>query len=108
MRQTLPKQPGSLRKVHTLNVVDLATMQESKNKAVEFSNLYVNIAELPDASTCIATLQTHQLFTTHLNYLHPQELVKEFTAVVGQDRQLIHVSDCVELSLHHYEVCCTL
>lgn len=80
-------------------------MQESKNKAVLFSSLCVNIAELHGAS--IATLQTQQLFTTHLNYLHPQELVKEFTAVIGQDRQLIHVGDCVELSSHHYEVCCT-
>lgn len=82
-------------------------MQESKNKAVKFSSLCVNIPELPDASTCIATLQTEPLFTTHLRNLHPQELVKEFTAVVGQDRQLIHVGDCVELSSHHYEVCCT-
>lgn len=88
--------------------VEHLKMQESKNKAVQFSSLCVNIAELPDASTCIATLQTQQLFTTHLNYLHPQELVKEFTAVVGQDRQLIHVGDCVELSSHHYEVRCTM
>ena len=79
-------------------------MQESKNKAVQFSSLCVNIPELYGAS--IATLQTQQLFMTHLNFLHPHELVQEFTAVIGQDRQLINVGDYVELRSPQYKVYC--
>ena len=78
-------------------------MQESKSKGVQFCSLCVNIPELLGVS--IATLQTQQLFTTHLNFLQPHELVQEFKAVIGQDRQLIHVGDYVELC-SQYQVNC--
>ena len=80
-------------------------MQESKNQAVQFCSLCVNIPEVFGASTCIATLQTQESFTTHLN-LQRHELVKDFTAVIGQDGRLIHVGDYIELHSAQYEVSC--
>lgn len=78
-------------------------MQESKNKAVQFCNLCLNMPEQFGAS--VTTIQTQQSFTTHLNLLQPHDLVKEFTAMIGQDGQLIHVGDYVELCSPQYEVC---
>ena len=76
-------------------------MQESK-KAVQFCNLCLNLPEQFRAS--ITTIQTQLSFTTHLNLLQPDDLVKEFTAVIAQDGQLVHVGDYVQLCSPQDEV----
>lgn len=76
-------------------------MQESK-KAVQFCNLYLNLLEQFAAS--VTTIRTQLSFTTHLNLLQPDELVKEFTAVIAQDGQLVHVGDHVQLCSPQNEV----
>ena len=68
--------------------------------AAEFCNLYLNISEHFGAS--IATLQVQHSFVTQL--FQPGDLVKEFTAVIGQDGQLIHIGYYVELYSPQYEV----
>ena len=70
-------------------------MQESSKKEVQFCNLYLNLPEQFGAS--VTTIQTQLSFTTHLNLLQPDDLVKEFTAVIAQDGQLVDVGDYVQL-----------
>lgn len=44
-------------------------------------------------------------FTVHLDYLNPTDIIKEFYGVIGQDGELIHAGDYVELRSAHHEVC---
>lgn len=44
-------------------------------------------------------------FAVHFDHVQPHEAVDEFHGVIGQDGELTHKDDYVELSSHHYEVC---
>ena len=56
--------------------------------------------KMPDVNGSISDLRSD--FTIQLDHLHCDDALEEFAAVIGQDGQLIHVGDYVEII--HQEV----
>lgn len=74
---------------------------------VQFSAVKLNLPDIEDGTPCIANLQHQQpSFTFHWDHLSLDDRVQEFRAVIGQDREMVHIGDFVELSSSHYEEVC--
>ena len=74
----------------------------------------VGTVKLLDITLCLpeihevtlGDLQTQsQLFTLHLNNIHPSDIVQEFNGEIAQDGELITAGDYVQLSSDYEEVC---
>ena len=59
---------------------------------------------LPDVSLGDLQVQRPQHFTVHLDHIEPHESIEEFHGVIGQDGELVHKDDYVELTSCHYQV----
>ena len=79
-------------------------MQKIKNAAVHFCTLGLM---LPDAQgVSLGDLPFQQPpFTLHFGHIQPHDMIEEFRGVIGQDGELIHTNEYVELRSAHYEVC---
>ena len=62
---------------------------------------------LPDAQGFfLGDLQFQQPpFTLHFDHIQPDDAIGEFHGVIGQDGEIVHTGDYVELSSAHHEVC---
>ena len=68
------------------------------------SSLKLMMPDTAGVSLADLQLQRPQLFTIHLNHIEPHEPLEEFHGVIGQDGELIHKDDYVELTSCHYQV----
>lgn len=61
---------------------------------------------LPDAQgVSLRHLESQQPpFTLHFDHIQSDDVIREFLGFVGQDGELVHTGDYVELSLAHHEV----
>lgn len=56
------------------------------------------MSDAPNNSLGDLQLQQPQHFIIHLDHVQPHEPIEEFHGVIGQDGELIHKNDYVELS----------
>ena len=92
--------PGTLRKVSDalLYLCLLLVLAVQKAKVNKFSALVLNF---PDTTVCIGNLDLH-VYTACWDVCLDEE-VCEFHGVIGQDKQLIHTGDFVELTIAPYD-----
>ena len=66
-------------------------------------DLELKLAENPRAT--VGDLSSQQpSMTVHLDHLNLTDIVKQFCGVIGQNGELVHDGDFVELNSPHYEV----
>lgn len=72
-------------------------------KVIQLSALKLNLHG-ENETLCVGNLQHQQpSLSTHWDYLSFDDRVQEFHAVIGEDREMVHIGDFVELSSSHYE-----
>ena len=73
-------------------------------QSVHLSAVQLNLPDAGGETVCMANFHCQQSpFTIHWDQFNLDDLVQEFHAVIGQDRELIHIGDFVKLSSTHYE-----
>ena len=71
-------------------------------KVKQFSALALNLPDAPNRTVCIGDPDSH-LFATHWDHVRLDENIHEFLGVIGQDKELVHAGDFLELTFAHYE-----
>ena len=63
----------------------------------EFSALVITLPDAVHTPVSVGDVDSN-LYTAHWDHINHSEMVCEFHAVIGQDKELIHAGDFVELA----------
>lgn len=78
--------------------------QRKNCSSLNASSLELMLPDAPNNSLGDLQLQQPQHFIIHLDHVQPHEPIEEFRGVIGQNGELIHKNDYVELSSCYYQV----
>ena len=96
-------QPGTLRLVSLRcfcnAIIMVVHLYLQKKQTLVLSTLKLNLPELRGIS--LEGLPSVHPFALHMNNLHLTDQVCEYSGVIGQDRELVHSGDFVQLSSCH-------
>ena len=73
---------------------------------MQLGDLELNLAENPTVPCTVADLSTqYHSLTVCMDHLKLTDTAKQFCGVIGQNGELVHDGDFVELNFSRYEVC---